>query len=65
MVPVEIDECNFLKSTEVLVNRNFSWLSVRARKTSLECMIHVWKENGGAYENKAFDSHVFITLFVL
>ena len=55
----------FLKSTEVLVNRNFSWISVRTQKTSLECIIHVWKENGGAYENKASESHVFITLYVL
>ena len=55
----------FLKSIEVLVNRNVSWLSERARKTSLESMIHVWKENGGAFENKASESHVFITLYVL
>ena len=42
--------------------RNFSGLSGRARKTSLECII--WKENGGVNDTKASKSHKLIIHFI-
>ena len=48
----------------VMVNRNFSGLSGRARKT-YPSNINTRKENGGAHGHNASESHKLITLNVL